>query len=149
MIDLTKENFYTPFRKSKTLDYRDLFMYENVYIPFNSDIENYKVFKECNFFLSFKIRLPPNCKKDISTLPDWKHTERLGNRSLLILSTSPDLLKVDAVCRSCAAARSLDLEQSEVTINFLNKGMVPEKMLNIICLNLHLVGLLFNLFFKD
>lgn len=111
MIDLTKENFYTPFRKSLDelkkgeLDYRDLFLYEDVCIPFISNIEHYKIFKECNFFLSFKIRMPPNFNRRFDEI-DWMHTERLGNRSLLILSTSPDLLKVDAVCRSCAAARS-------------------------------------------
>ncbi|KAK8883662.1 hypothetical protein M9Y10_042759 [Tritrichomonas musculus] len=130
MIDLTKENFYTPFRsaldqlKKKTLDYRDLFLYEDVYIPFTDNIDNYKVFKECNFFLSFRIRTPPNCKKQLS-IPNWKQTDQLGNRSLLILSTSPDLLRIDAVCRSCAAARSLDVDQSKATINFLNSGLVP------------------------
>ncbi|OHT10177.1 hypothetical protein TRFO_20547 [Tritrichomonas foetus] len=128
---LTKENFYLPIRthlaelRQDKLDYRDLYLYENVRVKCMNDADILSTdYRDCNLFLSFQIRTPVNCKQKVG-IPDWKHTERLGNRSLLILSDSPDCNKIDAVCRSCALARANDRDISRSHINLLNNGVVP------------------------
>lgn len=91
MIDLIKLNFYHPFKtnlqllKKGTLDARDLYLYQNVTVNFTYDTRYFQHFSDCNLFLKFEIRVPPNWTKGISR-PDWKRSERLANRSLLILS---------------------------------------------------------------
>ncbi|OHT10180.1 hypothetical protein TRFO_20550 [Tritrichomonas foetus] len=131
MVGLTKENFYLPFRENLNklltgkLDHRDLFLYEKVSIAFRQNTNDFNsTFRDCNTFLTFKIRTPSTCKHHLPP-PDWKRTERLGNRSLLILSTSPECRKIDAVCKSCACARSMNDKEARNHMNMLNNGIVP------------------------
>ncbi|KAK8840420.1 hypothetical protein M9Y10_030624 [Tritrichomonas musculus] len=134
MVDLTKLNFYYPFRinlfklREKTVDARDLFLYKNVTVNYDLDTRYFDKFKDCNLFLKFEIRIPPNWTKAVPP-PDWKRSERLANRSLLILSTDPNLLKFDVVCKSCAVARGDD-ETSALTVDMLNRGIVPVSVLS-------------------
>ena len=135
MIKITKENFYFPFRvqlnalKEGTLDPRDLYLYDKVKIS-NQIPSNYsEYFNDCGFFLTFKIRKPENWHKHFPET-DWKTTERFRNRSLLILSTSPYCLKIDAICISCAAVRSSFKEKSKAHLSLLQKGIVPSSLIN-------------------
>ena len=134
MTILTKENFYFPFRNNlnnllkKELDPRDLFLYEGVKISFLKNPKLFYLFKDCTTFLDFRIRLPPGYNKKI-TVPSWEKTERLGNNSLLILSTSPDLLRIDAICKSCACARASNEKIAKTHREMLKQGIVPISIL--------------------
>lgn len=128
LFNMEQENYLIAFRKgienlrNGKLDYRDLYLYDNVRIHFYFPPENLDEFQDSSLFLSFHVRWPQDGK---THLIDYKTSNRLTNRSLLILSKDPNCMTIDVLCKSCSLAHSQKFNTKSIHLDLLNKGIVP------------------------
>jgi len=126
------EDFLTSFKnglkdlRANNLDYRDLYLYNNVKLSsrINENIE----LRDVPTLLDFQVRWPLGRKKPAPV--DWRRTERFCFNNLLLISKNEFCSTVDAVAVSLSRNDSKKEGQDKIFINLLNKGTVPVRIVS-------------------